>query len=163
MSALMSWNAYGAHFPGAAFPQLGVDITGRMPYLAFDATTTETCMLDGRLPLFASGALTLYFAGYMAAATTNSALPIAAVEKISPGEAVNQMTATYFSAFNTAAPLQVPAASGQEFTGTISLVTAAGIVTGDRFRIRFGRSAEAASDGAAGDWRVTYVELRDAR
>ena len=163
MSALLQWDAYAVHFPSAAFGQLAQELTGRVPYIAFDAAASETVMLHGKLPAEASGNYTLYFVGHMAIATTNSALPIASVEALTPGDARNLMTGLYFSSYNTAAPLQVPANSGTEFSGTILLATGDNIAAGDRFRIRFGRSAEAASDGAAGDWRVTYWELRDAR
>ena len=163
MTALMQWDAFAAHFPSASFGQLAVDLTGRVPYIAFDQAATETIFLHGKLPPQASGALTLYFAGYMPTATAGSAMPICAVERITPGRVANLMTGLYFSSFNTSAPLQVPTASGREFSGTLSLATADDVSAGDRFRLRFGRSSEAGGDVASGDWRVTYWELRDAR
>lgn len=162
MSTRGVWNPHTVNFPSTNYPQPGtIHSTGRRPVLAFDATTAETCYLDGNAPQGLTGALTLIVKSVMASAITGGIAWEASVEAITPLDAVALATAESFDSVNTGTVAAVPGTL-IEFEVSVTLTNADGMVAGDRYRIKLTRATGHASDTATGDALVTSVELRDA-
>lgn len=143
-----------------AFPALDKDGQGRF-YLAFDAATDEECFWTGVMPAF-TGALTLRLLVRMASAVVNEVIFRAALEAITPGDAVDTDAASSFDTDNVSSATTVPGTAGNIFLVTITLTNNDGIAQGDYYRIRVGRDADNAGDDATGDAHLLAAELRDA-
>lgn len=162
MASLFTWDYKAVDFPASNFPEIGVETT-RVFYLAFDATTDETCFLSAVLPQGATTTLTLVVYGHMASATSGTVGLRAAVEAITPGDAIDRDTTSSFDTINYATSAAVPGTAGYTFSTSITLTNADSIAVGDEFRIEFGRDADGtgSTDSATGDFKVTKLELRD--
>lgn len=151
----------GEQYPASNYPALGIDATTRHRYWAFDAATDETVHLMGVAPQGLTGTLTLVVFYRMASATSGNIYFRAAVEAITPGDALDTDASSSFDTINTGNGA-VPATAGYVSSISITLTNADSIAAGDMFRIELGRDADNASDTATGDAQVLRVELRDA-
>jgi hypothetical protein len=162
MATRFVWTPEGGyHYPASNFPASGQDATPRHMYWAFDAGTDETVYLPGVAPQGMTGTLTLVVFYRMASATTGSVYYRAAVEAITPADALDTDTSSSFDTINTGNGT-VPGTAGYVEAISITLTNADSMAAGDMFRIEFGRDADNVSDTATGDAHVLRVELRDA-
>ena len=162
MATRASWHAENVAFENqAAIPQLTV-VNGRL-VLAFDAATDELCVLKGVAPQGLTGTGTLVVQGFMASAVANTVGLRAAVEALTPGDAVDEDAAESYDAENYATSAAVPGTAGYPFSVTITLTNGDSLAAGDKFRIRFGRDADGtgSTDSATGDLYVDAIEFRD--
>lgn len=148
-----------AHFPASNFPALTV--ANRRPVLAFDAGTDETCYWTLVAPQGLTGALTLVLNCIAASATTGAVYFQAAVEAVTPADAVDLDAGTSFDTANSG-NATVAGTAGYLFTVSITLTNADSAAAGDYVRIALNRDADNASDTAAGDIYLLSAELRDA-
>ncbi|HXF44872.1 MAG TPA: hypothetical protein VNK91_02020 [Burkholderiaceae bacterium] len=128
---------------------------------ALDATTSEEFVVDGVAPQGLTGALTLVVYYWMASATTGGVAVGAAVQAVTPGDALNRNTTASYDTENIGTDT-VPGTAGNEDSVSITLTTADGMAAGDDFKIKVRRAVENASDTATGDLYISRVELRDA-
>jgi len=151
-----------ANFPSTNMPAPGVDGQLR-PYLAFDATTDESCDWSGVAPQGLTGALTAIITYRMASATTGAARWQVAIEAITDGDAVDTDAASSFDTSNSNGAT-VPGTAGHIDQLSVTLTNADSMAAGDYFRLRLNRDADGTSgtDDATGDAQVLMVELRDA-
>lgn len=154
-----SFTPLAAEFPTSNFPALTA-VNGR-PVLAFDAATDETCYWTFVAPQGLSGALTLLVHLFGNAAGTNSTFWQAAIEAVTPGDAVDLDSATSFDTDNSG-NVAMPATQGHQTTVSIALTNADSIAAGDYVRVRLNRDADNGSDNFAADAYVSLVELREA-
>lgn len=151
---------YGAEFPAADFPQLL--LVNRRPVLAFDAATNETCQWTVRLPddWDTASAPTAIVAYIMASATSGDVDLDGSVEAVTDGDALDLDAGDSFDTVNSEDDTTVPGTAGYIDMVTITLTNHDSSVAGDHARFRLTR--DAASDTAAGDMDVLWVEIRDA-
>lgn len=151
-----------ANMPSSNMPAPGVDGQLR-PYLAFDATTDESCDWSFIAPQGLTGTLSLVVTYRMASATTGSVRMQAALEAITDGDATDTSSASSFDTANSNGAA-VPATAGLIDQLTITMTNADSIAAGDYCRLRFNRDADGTSgtDDATGDLQVLAIELRDA-
>lgn len=162
MATRYVWTPGGDYaFPASNFPALTMDATTRHMAWAFDAAADETVLLPGVAPQGLTGTLTLVVFYRMASATTGNIYFRAAVEAITPADALDTDASSSFDTINTGNGA-VPGTAGYVASISITLTTADSMAAGDMFRIEFGRDADNAGDTATGDAHVLRVELRDA-
>ncbi len=154
-----SFTPEAAHFPASNFP--GLSAVNARPVLAFDPSTQEMCYWTFVAPQGLSGALSIIIHLFGNAAGTNPTYWEAALEAITPGDAVDLDSATSFDSVN-AGNVAMPATQGYQTSLTITLTNADGIAAGDYVRLSLARDADNASDTFAADAYVTLVELREA-
>lgn len=159
MATRYTFNPFAAEFPASNFPQL--TLINRRPVLQFDAATDETCYWTAVAPQGLTGTITVLIHCIMVSATTGSVYFQAALEAITPGDAVDLDATTSFDTANSG-NAAVPATAGHEFTVAITMTNADSIAAGDYFRLSLNRDADNASDTAAGDCAVLAIEFRDA-
>lgn len=159
MATRAVFNPLMAEFPSSNFPQL--QLINRRPALSFDAATDETVYFTSAAPQGLTGTLTLVVYAIMASATSGNVVFQAAVEAVTPGDAVNLGATTSFDAANSSGAVAVPGTAGYLFAASITLTNNDSIAAGDYFRIALSRDADNASDTATGDCHVLAVELRD--
>lgn len=147
-----------AQFPDSNFPQL-VKVNARMA-LAFDPGTDETAYWTGIAPQGLTGTITAIVHYIMASATSGTLVLQAAIEAITPGDAVDLDAGTSFDTANSGSGT-VPGTAGYEQAISITMTNADSIAAGDYFRLSLARDADNASDTATGDAYVLAVELRD--
>jgi hypothetical protein len=147
-----------ASFPTTNYPALLQDGQSRL-YLAFDATTNETCYWTFIAPQGFTGTKTLVVTYRAASATTGTALFDAAIEAISDGDATDTDAASSFATDNTPTAVTVPGTAGYIDQLSITLTNDDSIAVGDYCRLRLNRDN---ADTAAGDLHVLAAELRDA-
>lgn len=162
MSTRCVFSPASADFPSSNFPAPGVDGQAR-PYLAFDATTDESCDFMGIAPQGLTGALTVVLTIRMTSATTGSVRWQAALEAITDADALDTDSASSFDTANSAGAT-VPGTAGHIEQISITMTNADSIAAGDYFRLRVNRDADGTSgtDDATGDAELLAVELRDA-
>lgn len=148
-----------AHYPATNFPQYL--LVNRRPALAYDASTDETAYFTDVAPQGLTGALTLLVYYIMASAVTGNLYFQAAIEAVTPGDAVDLDAGTSFDTANSGNGA-VPGTAGYLQSISITLTNADSIAAGDYFRISLNRDADNGSDTATGDAYVLAVELRDA-
>lgn len=151
-----------ANLPGSNMPAPGVDGQLR-PFLAFDASTDESCDWTFIAPQGLSGTLTAIITYRMASATTGSVRVQVAIEAITDGDTVDTDSASSFDTANSAGAT-VPGTAGYIDQLSVTLTNADGMAAGDYCRLRFNRDADGTSgtDDATGDMQVLAIELRDA-
>lgn len=152
-------NPEAAHYPTSNFPA-HIRVNNR-PVLAFDAATDETCYWTFIAPQGLTGTITVLVHYIMASATTGSVYFQAALEAITPGDAVDLDATTSFDTANSGNGT-VPGTAGYEQSISITMTNADSIAAGDLVRLSLNRDADNASDTATGDAYVLAVEFRDA-
>lgn len=160
MASRFVLSPYAAEFPSSAFPQLL--LVNRRPALAFDAATNETCYWTVRLPddWDTGSDPTATVAYVMASATSDDVDVDMAVEAVSDGDSVDLDAATSFDTTNSADNTTVPGTAGYLDMISVTLSNHDSSAAGDYARISLTR--DAASDTAAGDMYVLWVEIEDA-
>lgn len=150
---------YAAEFPASNFPQL--QLINRRPVLSFDDGTNETCQWTVRLPddWDTSPTPTAIVAYIMASATSDTVDIDASVEAVTDGDAVDLDAGDSFDTVNSTDNTTVPGTAGHIDMITVTLTNHDSSVAGDYARFRLTR--DAASDDAAGDMHVLWVEIRD--
>ena len=159
MATRFIFTPLAAEFPSSNFPAL--TMSNRRPVLAFDASTDETCYWTGVAPQGITGTVTVVVSYAMASATTGSVYFQAALEAITPGDAVDTDATTSFDTANSGNGT-VPGTAGYVQQISITMTNADSIAAGDYFRLSLNRDADNGSDSATGDAYVLAVELRDA-
>lgn len=147
-----------AAFPTTNFPAFQQDAQGRT-YLAFDASTAETCYWTFAAPQGLTGTLTALLTYRAASATSGTAQFDLSIEAITDGDTVDTDSASSFDTANTPTAVTVPGTAGYIDQITATLTNADSIAVGDLCRLRLARNT---ADTAAGDLQVLAVELRDA-
>lgn len=162
MASRLLFLPQGADFPSSNMPAPGVDGQLR-PYLAFDATTDESCDWTFIAPQGITGTITTVITYRAASATTGSVRWQAALEAITDGDATDTDTASSFDTANSAGAT-VPGTAGHIDQISITMTNADSIAAGDYCRLRINRDADGTSgtDDATGDAQILAVELRDA-
>lgn len=147
---------------GLTFPEFNLDAQGR-EYLAFDASADETAEWEALvIPQGISGAWTAILHYYMATATSGSVRVQVSVEAITPGDALDMDSASSFDTANSAGDT-VPGTGQYPDSVSVTLTNLDSAAAGALFRVRVNRDADGTSgtDDAAGDMRVTSIEIRD--
>ena len=148
-----------AAFPSSNPAELGQDTQNRF-FLAFDASTDETCYWTF-VPLQGlTGTKTAVVTYRAASATSGTFLPVVAIEAITDGDALDTDAASGFATDNTPSAVTVPATAGHIDQVTVTLTNDDSIAAGDLCRLRLFR--DISGDSATGDIQVLAVELRDA-
>ena len=140
---------------GSAFPELNVGAQERQ-FLAFDATTNETCDWTFPVPSGWTGTITALIAFRMASATSGDVDLDIQVESIADNEST---TASSFDTVNSLDNQTVPGTAGLIDILTLTLTNNDSSAAGEMLRIRFNR--DAASDTAAGDLELFWIEIQD--
>ncbi len=158
MATRYTFTPNSAEFPASNFPQL--QLVNRRPVLSFDASTDETAYWTAVAPQGLTGTITVIVHYIMASAVSGAVYFQAALEAITPGDAVDLDAGTSFDTANSGNG-NVPGTAGYEQSISITMTNADSIVAGDYFRLSLNRDADNASDTATGDMHVLAVELRD--
>ncbi len=152
-----------ASFPASAFAALGQEPMTRHMVVAFDDTTSESCYFSAVARQGGyTGALTLVIKSIMATAVANAVVMSAALEAVTPGDALDLDTTESFDTANNSSAVTVPATAGYLFDVSITLTNTDALAAGDHFRIKLSRLPADAGDTATGDLKIISVELRDA-
>lgn len=151
-----------ANFPSSNMPAPGVDGQLR-PYLAFDATTDESCDWSFIAPQGLTGAITVVITYRAASATTGAIRWEALLEAITDGDSTDTDAASSFDSTNSNGAT-VPGTAGFIDQISITMTNADSIAAGDYCRLRVNRDANGTTgtDDATGDAQILAVELRDA-
>lgn len=145
--------------PSSNSPDRGV--AQNRTYLAFDASTDETCYTPAfRMPTAYTGTGTLKLAigYYMASATANDVIWACQVEAVTDADATDLDSASSFDTANTAT-VTVPATQGYLDVATITLTNKDSVAAGDMVRLAIYRDADAGGDTATGDACLLYATL----
>lgn len=149
-----------AEFPATNFPQL-LPIN-RQSVLAYDAATDEAAMWTGKVPQGFTGTPVCIVTFIMASATSGAVGVQAALECVTPGDALDTDTSDSFDTVNNSASTTVPGTAGYEAEISITLTNNDSMTAGDKFRLKVNRDADgsAITDSASGDMYIKAVELR---
>ncbi len=160
--SLPTFTPASADFPTTNMPAPGRDAQLR-PYLAFDATTDESCDWTFVAPLGLTTPLTAIVHYRMTSATTGSVRVEVLLEAITPGDALDTDASSSFAATNSAGG-SVPGTAGYESSISVTLTNNDGVAAGDLCRLRFRRDADGTTgtDDATGDMELLAIELQDA-
>jgi len=138
-----------------------IDIRNQHPVLDFDETSNESAVFSGIMPRsYAGGGVTVYLHYAMTSATSGTVDWDAAFERI--GDQQQNIDSDGFAAAKSVNDTTVPAESG--LVDVLSIAFADGaemdsIAAGEGFRLKITR--DAASDDAAGDAELLFVELKE--
>ena len=131
------------------------------PCLDFDATTNESAVFSSVMPRhYAGGGVTVYLHYAMSSAEADTVDWDVAFERI--GDQQQDIDADGFAAVNSVDNTTVPGTSGLvdivsvAFTDGVDMDS---VAVGEGFRLKVTR--DAASDDAAGDAELLFVELRE--
>lgn len=128
--------------------------------LAFDAATSEKCRsVQFPMPVF-SGALTLKVQ-FAIAATSGNVQFRAAIEAITPADALNVNTTTNFDTANSSGAVSVPASTYNLKEFSIPLTNNDSIAAGDMVTFTLDRDVTVSSN-ASGDCYILNARLEDA-
>lgn len=149
-----------AEYPSANFPQfLTIHSTERRHVLAFDASTSESCMWTKVIPQGWTGTVSGTISYCMASATSGSLSLSLTIEAVTSGDALDLDAATSYDSVNTGTDAAVPGTAGYMEQISFTLTNLDSSAAGDLVRIKLSRDI---SDTAAGDAYVFAVEIRDA-
>ncbi len=138
-----------------------LDTRNQHPVLDFDATTNESAVFRGIMPKhYAGGGITVYLHYAMTSAETNTVDWDVAFERI--GDQQLDIDGDSFAAVQSADNTTVPGTSGLVDVVSIAFTNGAqmdSIAAGEGFRLKVTR--DAASDDAAGDAELLFIEIRE--
>jgi len=164
MATLYTFVPNAAEYLSASFAQLTtLNASQRRPVLAYDAGSPEYAQWTAIAPSGITTPFKVFSHGVMATATSGSLMLQFFIEAITPGDASDIGSASYWDTANSTCALGVPASAGYPFTASMQLTNTGSLVVGDYFRLRLGRNATSASDDAAGDYYNTALEFRDSQ
>jgi hypothetical protein len=132
------------------------------PIVAYDAAIGEGARWTFLATQGLTAPYTLRVLGIMASATSGTVVLGAAIEAVTPADALDLDAGESFDAVNSQVSGAVPGTAGYLFLTTITLTNADSIAAGDYVRLEILRDATHASDTAAGDFYLLAAELRDA-
>ena len=145
--------------PSSNFATL--DTRNNHPVLDFDATTNESAVFRGVLPVgYASGGLTVYIHYAMTSAEVNTIDWDVSFERI--GDQQLDIDGDSFAAVNSVDNTTVPGTTGLVDVVSVAFTDGAdmdSIAAGESFRIKITR--DAASDDAAGDAELLFVVIKE--
>jgi hypothetical protein len=138
-----------------------LDTRNARPVLDFDGATNESAVFSGVMPRhYGGGGVTVYLHYAMTSATSGDVDWDVAFERI--GEGQLDIDNDSFAAANSADNTTVPAVAGNVDVVGVPFTDGAdmdSVTAGEGFRLKVTR--DAASDTAAGDAELLYVELRE--
>jgi len=138
-----------------------LDMRNQHPVLDFDATTNESAVFSGVMPRnYAGGGVTVYLHYAMSSAEADTVDWDTAFERI--GDQQQDLDADGFAAVQSVDNTTVPATSGLVDIVSIAFTDGAqmdNVAVGEGFRTKVTR--DAASDDAAGDAELVFVELKE--
>jgi len=157
---LLQWHPYNNEPPASNYATL--DTRNSRPCLDFDATTNESAVFSGIMPQHYAGTtgVTVYIHYAMSSAVANTVDWDAAFELV--GDQDLDVDGDDFAAVNSVDDTTVPGTSGLVDIVSIAFTNGAdmdSVTAGDGFRLKITR--DAASDDAAGDAELYWVELRE--
>jgi hypothetical protein len=139
-----------------------LDVRNRHPVLDFDGATNESAVFSGVMPRhYAGGGAVVYLHYAMTTATSGDVDWDVAWERI--GDQQQDVDADSFAPAKSANDAPVPTVCGQVDVVAVPFSDGAemdGVAAGDGFRLMVTR--DAASDSAAGDAELLFVEVREA-
>lgn len=137
------------------------DTRNAHPVLDFDASTNESAVFSAVMPQhYAGGGVTVFIHYAMSSATSNTVDWDVAFERI--GDQALDIDADSFAAANSVDNTTVPGTSGLVDVVSVAFTDGAdmdSVATGEGFRLMVTR--DAASDDAAGDAELLFVEIRE--
>ena len=162
-TTLMEFTAHSFDLPASNPP--GSDVVQNRSFLGFNDTTEEICYSKAMLvpQNYAGGTLTARIFGMFATETTvtSEAVMGVSIEAIGAGDSVDMDAGDSFDTENTC-EIDPVATAGFPVEGVCTLTNKDSMAIGDQFRLKLARKVGNAADIAAGDFRVTCVEIREA-
>ena len=138
-----------------------LDTRNQHPVLDFDDTTNESAVFSGVMPRnYDGGGVTAYLHYAMSSAVSGDIDWDVAFERI--GDQQQDIDSDGFAAANSADDTTVPGTSGNVDVVSVAFTDGAdmdSVATGEGFRLKVTR--DAASDTAAGDAELLFVELKE--
>lgn len=140
-----------------------LDTRGTTPHwvLDFDATTNESAIFPDVMPRhYGGGGITVYIHYAMSSATSNTVDWDVAFERI--GDQQQDIDNDGFAAVNSVDNTTVPGTSGLVDIVSVAFTNGAdmdSVAVGEGFRLKITR--DAASDDAAGDAELCFIELKE--
>ena len=138
-----------------------LDTRNQHPVLDFDATTNEDAVFSAVMPRsYAGGGLTVYLHYAMSSATSGDVDWDVAFERI--GDQQQDIDSDGFAAVNSVDNTTVPGTSGNVDIVNVTFTDGAdmdSVAVGEGFRMKVTR--DAASDTAAGDAELRFVEIKE--
>lgn len=138
-----------------------LDLRNSHPALDFDATTNESAVFSAVVPRhYAGSGVTVYIHYAMSSAVANTIDWDVAFERI--GDQQQDLDADGFAAVQSVDNTTVPGTSGLVDIVSIAFTNGAqmdSIAVGEGFRLKVIR--DAASDDAAGDAELVFIELKE--
>lgn len=124
--------------------------------LLFDATTSESCVWQFRMPVNYASGLTAKLQYSMASATSGTVAWDVYVMAVSDGDAADINTESY-ATVNTSGGVTVPGTAGYLDEISVTLTNADSVAAGDFTKIKVGR--DVATDTATGDAELVCLSL----
>ena len=139
-----------------------LDTRNQHPVLDFDATTNESAVFSAVMPQHYAGTtgLTIYLHYLMTTATSGDVDWDVSFERI--GDQQQDLDSDGFAAVNSVDNTTVPGTSGLVDIVSVAFTDGAdmdSVAVGEGFRLKVTR--DAASDTAAGDAELRFVEIRE--
>lgn len=138
-----------------------LDTRNQHPVLDFDATTNESAIFSSVMPRnYAGGGITVYLHHAMSSAEADTVDWDVAFERI--GDQQQDIDGDSFAAVNSVDNTTVPGTSGLVDIVSVAFTDGAdmdSVAVGEGFRLKVTR--DAASDDAAGDAELRFVEIRE--
>lgn len=151
-----------ARFPSTNFPQLlTVHATERILALAFDPTTSESCVWAGVAPQGLTGTWTAVISYIMASAVSGGVAFDVSVQAVTSGDALDLDASASYDTVNGGSDAAVPGTAGYMEQISITLTNMDSVAAGDLLFFKLARDVADANDTATGDAYVLMVEIRD--
>lgn len=156
---LLQWSALANEPPSSNAATF--DTRNQHPVLDFDASTNETAVFSGVMPQhYATGGVTVYLHYAMSTATSGDIDWDVGFELV--GDGSQDIDSDGFAAVNSVDNTTVPGTSGHIDVVSVAFTDGAdmdSVTAGSGFRMKVTR--DAASDTAAGDAELRWVEIRE--
>ncbi len=154
---------FSAEFPSTNFPQLmTIHSTERIPVLAFNDSTAESCFWTAIVPQGWTGTITAVVTYCMASAVSGKVDFEIAVEAVSDGDSLDIDASTSYDTANTITAPTVPGTAGYIDQFTCTLTNNDSSAAADLIRFKLTRDAtDGTNDTATGDCYILAVEIRD--
>ena len=138
-----------------------LDLRNAHPVLDFDPTTNESAVFSTVMPRhYGAGGVTVYLHYAMSTATADTVDWDVAFERI--GDHAQDIDNDGFAAVNSVDDTTVPGTSGNVDIVSVAFTNGAdmdSVAVGEGFRLKVTR--DAASDDAAGDAELLFVEIKE--
>jgi hypothetical protein len=138
-----------------------LDLRNQHPVLDFDASTNESAAFAGVMPRhYDGGGVTVYLHYAMSSATSGDVDWDVAWERV--GDQQQDIDSDGFAAVNSVDNTTVPGTSGNVDIVSVTFTDGAdmdSVAVGEGFRLQVTR--DAASDTAAGDAEIRFIEIKE--